>query len=559
MANEIAGPTIQKMPITRISTVARQQAATPSASLPAQRGSIAAVAGMLFFSGMCGLVFQVSWFRVFPLVFGASTAASSAVLAVFMGGLGLGNAVWGKQADRATNPLALYALLELSIALTAACSPLLIGLLHHSYISLGGELVLGSSAATAVRLAISALVLGAPTFLMGGTLPTAVRAVTVGEDPRRRRAALLYGVNTLGAVVGAVTSTFFALEFFGTRKTLWLACLINTCIALCALVLSRRGRKGTGTFFSLRASTQRDSQTGRTMSQSAAARAARSVGQTPARNDAPQAAKTTKRGANDQVRPPPFPAYVVYSVAGIAGFAFFLMELVWYRMLGPILGGTTFTFGLILAVALTGIGLGGTAYAAFFRRAPVSLHSLALTCVLEACCMAIPFALGDRLAILAAVFRAANTSSFLGEVGGWAMIASLVILPAAFVSGLQFPLLVGLLGQGEENVGEHVGLACSWNTVGAICGALAGGFGLLPLLTAPGVWRAVAVLLAVLGASVCVVARGPRVGVPALAGNKPKREENDRLKAGLQRTAEGASLRRPVIGFGPSRPCPPRS
>ena len=80
------------------------------------------------------------------------------------------------------------------------------------------------------------------------------------------------------------------------------------------------------------------------------------------------------------------------------------MELVWYRMLGPILGGTTFTFGLILAVALTGIGLGGAAYALFFRRRPVSLHSLALTCVLEACCIAIPFALGDRLAILAARF-----------------------------------------------------------------------------------------------------------------------------------------------------------
>src|ERR1700743_3443812 len=81
------------------------------------------VAGLLFLSGMCGLIFQVSWFREFRLVFGASTAASSAVLAVFMGGLGLGNAVLGKWADRTKNPLALYALLELSIALMAALSP----------------------------------------------------------------------------------------------------------------------------------------------------------------------------------------------------------------------------------------------------------------------------------------------------------------------------------------------------------------------------------------------------------------------------------------------------
>jgi hypothetical protein len=371
----------------------------------------------------------------------------------------------------------LYALLELSIALAAALGPLLIDLLHGLYISLGGQLALGFWPATAVRLAISAFVLGVPTFLMGGTLPAAVRAVTGCEDQQRRGAALLYGVNTLGAVLGALGSTFFALEFFGTRKTLWLACLINTCTALSALALSRYAfRRG------VRASTGQN---------------------------AAKAARTKRRPADEQARPAAFPAYILYVVAGIAGFAFFLMELVWYRMLGPILGGTTFTFGLILAVALTGIGLGGAAYAMFSRRAPVSLDALALTCVLEACCIAIPFALGDRLAILAAGLRAANTSHFLGQVAGWAVIASIAILPAAFVSGVQFSLLIALLGRGDKDVGKQVGLAFSWNTVGAICGALAGGFGLLPLLSAPGVWRSVAALLAVLGVAVLAHAWRP--------------------------------------------------
>src|SRR5262249_44877975 len=140
------------------------------ASLPVQRAALAPVAGLLFLTGMCALIFQTSWFREFRLVFGASTAASSAVLAVFMGGLGLGNAVLGKWADRARNPLALYALLELSIALAAALSPLVIDALHGFYISLGGQLALGFLGATAARLAISALVLGIPTFLMGGSL-----------------------------------------------------------------------------------------------------------------------------------------------------------------------------------------------------------------------------------------------------------------------------------------------------------------------------------------------------------------------------------------------------
>ena len=464
MAKGNRAQTVSNRPMMRRLAVVNRQGPSLSADAALPWASLVAVAGLLFLSGMCGLIFQVSWFREFRLVFGASTAASSAVLAVFMGGLGIGNAVLGKQADRTRNPLVLYGILELSIALAAGLSPLLIDVLHGLYISSGGQLALGFSAATMIRLAISAIVLGLPTFLMGGTLPAAVRAMTVREDHQRRGAALLYGVNALGAVVGALGSTFYALEFFGTRNTLWLACLINTGTAFSALVLSRY--------------------------------AVRRGGPGPTEKDA---ARANGAGANDQPRPAPFPSYLVYVVACIAGFSFFLMELVWYRMLGPILGGTTFTFGLILAVALTGIGLGGAAYAMLFRRTLVSLHSLAQTCLLEACCIAIPFALGDRLAILAARFREANTSHFLGEVWGWAVIASIVVLPAAFVSGVQFPLLIGLLGQGDKDVGKQVGLAFSWNTAGAISGALAGGFGLLPLLSAPGVWRSVAGLLLLLG------------------------------------------------------------
>ena len=50
---------------------------------------------------------------------------------------------------------------------------------------------------------------------------------------------------------------------------------------------------------------------------------------------------------------------LIFATAAVVGMAFLLMELVWYRMLTPLLGGTTYTFGLILAVALLGIGFGG--------------------------------------------------------------------------------------------------------------------------------------------------------------------------------------------------------
>ncbi|HYO65187.1 MAG TPA: fused MFS/spermidine synthase, partial [Archangium sp.] len=88
---------------------------------------------------------------------------------------------------------------------------------------------------------------------------------------------------------------------------------------------------------------------------------------------------------------------------------------------------------------------------------------------------------------------------FGGLVLSWAVIATLVVLPAAVVSGVQFPLLLALLGRGGQDVGRQVGQAYAWNTVGSIVGSLAGGFGLLPLLSAPGVWRLVGVVLVGLG------------------------------------------------------------
>jgi spermidine synthase len=186
-----------------------------------------------------------------------------------------------------------------------------------------------------------------------------------------------------------------------------------------------------------------------------------------------------------------------------------LMELVWYRMLAPLLGGSTYGFGLILAVALLGIGLGGAAYALRRSGRVPTLTTLGLTCGIEAAVIAVPFALGDSVALLAVLSRSLGAFGFAGYIASWTAVTALVVLPAAFVAGIQFPILIALLGRGRENVGRHVGLAYAANTLGGILGALAGGFGLLPLLSAPGTWRLVAVLLAGLAVLSAFVSRAP--------------------------------------------------
>src|SRR5688500_17882756 len=149
------------------------------------------VAGLLFCSGFCALVFQVAWLREFRLVFGASTPASAAVLAIFMGGLGLGNAVLGRRVDALRNPLRFYGQLELMISIAAVASPFLIDLVRLVYVALGGQQSLGLWGATAARLLLATLVLGPPTILMGGTLPAAARAATLAVDGQRRSVGLI--------------------------------------------------------------------------------------------------------------------------------------------------------------------------------------------------------------------------------------------------------------------------------------------------------------------------------------------------------------------------------
>src|SRR6187397_2919192 len=112
------------------------------------------VACLLFASGFCALVYQVAWLRDFRLIFGASTAASAAVLAIFIGGLGVGGLLLGPRADRHRRPLILYAQLELIVAVSAAATPLLLAAVRYLYLASGGSTTLGASIATVARVAL---------------------------------------------------------------------------------------------------------------------------------------------------------------------------------------------------------------------------------------------------------------------------------------------------------------------------------------------------------------------------------------------------------------------
>lgn len=434
----------------------------PVATLP----PVYRVAPLLLGSGFCALVYQTAWLRAFRLVFGASTMASAAVLGIFMAGLGVGGFWLGKKADATDRPLRLYGILEACVALAAAASPWLIDAIRAVYISIGGTLALGDTMGTGLRLVLASVVLGLPTIAMGGTLPAVVRAVERSGDAARRDTGLLYAVNTVGAVIGVMWAAFWSLEHLGVQLTIHAAALLNGIVAGVAILLSR----------TIDAAATSDSRTD---------------------------ANELKARPKDRIDGEKAGAAATFAVvaAGLVGFVFLLMELVWYRMLAPLLGGSSYTFALILAVALVGIGIGGFVYGVGGKLRRPTLADFALTCSLEAAMVAVPWLIGDDLALLAAALRPMDGLGFWWLVGGWSVIAAIVVLPASVVAGYQFPMLIGLLGTGRDGVGEQVGRAYAANTLGAIVGSLVGGFGLIPLLSAPGVWRLVVFLLVALAAA----------------------------------------------------------
>ncbi|MCP3960419.1 MAG: spermidine synthase [bacterium] len=419
------------------------------------------VALLLFASGFCALVYQVAWLRLLRLIFGASTAASAAVLAVFMAGLGAGGLVLGRRVDARSRPLRFYAILEVGIALAAAVSPWLVVLARHAYFGLGGSARLGSFGGTATQLVLATLVLGLPTFLMGGTLPAAARAVERASDEGRRLTALLYGVNSLGAVCGALVATFVALETLGVTGTIWAAGLLNLLVAAVAFALAARHETS--------------------------------------------ATEDTRPRARSPVSEPAGPVPFILGAAAVTGFAFLLMELVWYRMLAPVLGGSSYSFGLILAVALTGVGAGGLLYGVRAAGHRPTLSDFATTCGAEALLLLLPWVLGDRIAVAAMLLRPLGDVSFGLLIAAWSALTAVVVLPAAVVAGYQFPLLIALLGAGREKIGRQVGAAYACNTAGAVAGAVAGGFGLMALTSALSLWFLTALLLMMLAAAaVCL-------------------------------------------------------
>ena len=384
------------------------------------------VLGLLFLlSGFSALVYQVVWLRSLSLIFGVTVYAASTVLTSFMGGLALGSWLGGRAADRLRRPLFGFAAVEIGIGLFALAVPHLLDLAQAVYQSVYVRTSGAPGVLTAARLAGSGLVLLLPTTLMGASLPLVARFVAQRGGSAAGRIGFLYAANTTGGIVGTVAAGFFLIGSIGSLATTRLAVAVNIGAGLAALAIGLRAP--------------------------VAAAASR---QTDADAGVPAVSAVQRR---------------VLLVSALAGFAGLALEVVWFRILVLFIPATTYAFTTMLAVVLLGIALGSGVVAARLARMPDPVRTLARTQAATGVLVLI------SMAVLAFTYRLGWRTS------GMIQACVVAMLPAAILMGAAFPLALRVwLAEAADGVGRRVGMLYALNVCGAVAGALAGGFVLLP-------------------------------------------------------------------------------
>jgi spermidine synthase len=436
-------------------TIQREHATSSRVEVgaPAPR-RLAGVAACFFLSGFAALIYQTAWLRQFSLDFGTSEFAVSAVLAAYMGGLALGAGLAAKLVRTVSRPILVYALLEAGIALSAMAVPALLAGARMLYTWMLGDLAEPPGSAAIGQpifyLTVTFVVLAIPTGLMGATLPLLTRYAVRSDEQVGPSVALLYAMNTAGAVAGVVVAAFTLLPMLGLRGTVWVGVVVNGLVFFVAASLAR----GTGE---------------------------RPVPEVRSADAQPQSAGFITRciapaitGAGSvRLRVKALflqqPGWMLPLML-VSGATAFFYEVLWTRMLSHVLGGSIYAFATMLAAFLSGIAIGGGLSAGITQNRQRA---------------AIAFAVAQVAIALSSMAVYAWIEALIPETRGTAqssVYAAFVMLPGALFIGATFPFAVRIVAENEREAGPVSALVYAWNTVGAIVGALLAGLLLIPSL-----------------------------------------------------------------------------
>jgi len=367
-------------------------------------------------SGCAALIYEIVWFQLLQLVIGSSAVSMGVLLGTFMGGMCLGSLFLPRLISSREHPLRVYACLELVIGVAGILLLFGMPLLGGVYFHWGGGGVTG----ILLRGLAAAICLLPPTLAMGATLPAISRWVESTPEGVSWL-GFFYGGNIAGGVIGCLLAGFYLLRVHDVAFATYIALSLNVIVAVLAILIAKR--------------------------------APYDVVVTPA---------PLERATG---------AWAVYVAIGLSGLTALGAEVIWTRILSLLFGATVYTFSLILAVFLLGLGIGSSIGSAIAGR--ISRPRLALGWCQMLLCVAMAwtaYMLTQSLPYWPINPSISSNPWFNFQLDVvrclWA------VLPGTIFWGASFPLALASVASGGKDPARLVGGVYAANTLGAIIGSV---------------------------------------------------------------------------------------
>ncbi len=412
-------------------------------------------------------MYQVAWQRVLALQSGVGIYSVAAIVAAFMLGLGAGSYGGGALSVRLSPRAALFAfaLVELAVGAFGAIS----GWLYYDVLYLRASW-LYTPLWRAALVHLGALL--PPTFLMGMSLPLLARATVLDSRTAGRTLGVLYGINLLGAALGAALAPWVLIRLYGIRGATLGAAALSLFAGATGLAAGAR-----------------------------------------AGSEWPAVARPAPGGGLSHHDTRAFRSWIVFYA--LSGFCALSLEVVWFRLLDVALKSNAFTFGTLLCVYLLGSALGCLTAAARADRVARPLPVfLALQCGLiayAALVVVLVVWLPSDTPVLrwyheywagSLHVRVFDRNTWPGTLRLYALLPLILFGPPTFLMGASFPLLQRAVQDDPASAGRKVGLLQAANIAGCVAGSLAIGLAALGHIGTTGALRVIlggGIVFAVLG------------------------------------------------------------
>lgn len=384
---------------------------------------------LIFLSGASGLIYQVVWHKYLSILLGAQARATAVVLAIFLGGISWGYHTFGGWTRRKPwNLLLVYSMVELGLAFWALCFPYFFRFFFQHVPEL-----LNSFGVTSLTfdILISVVLIGVPTFLMGGTLPLLTQGLSDSFQEASSTHAKIYGFNTLGACFGSLLAGYFLIPILDLPSTVSIGGIINLFVAF-------------ATYFAFAKFSEKN----------------------PVASQE-ELAKRMNFARGD---------LLILGVGFLSGFYTLALETVLIRLVGLSTGSSNYNFTLIVSIFVFALGIGSLAVRRISQYTSQRLfwNQLGVSGFLFLLYLA-----GDRLPywvhLIRIVFRDTIPNFYLYQFTLGVAFFVLLAIPIG-LCGLALPLCFHLLKDRKETLGYRVGQLYGLNTLGCVAGALIGGY-----------------------------------------------------------------------------------